>query len=73
MDAIRRLASLAIVLFAVMSIAAWASWFNPALDLVWLPLRAEDYPMGPDRGPLVVGFSSFLVAYLVYPPSKERD
>ncbi len=73
MDAVRRLASFAIVLFGVMSIAAWASWFNSALDLMWLPLRAEDYPLGPDRGPLVFGFSSFLVAYIVYPPPPERD
>lgn len=74
MDMMRRLASFALVLFAVACVATWAAWFNPALDVVKLPMHAEDFPLGPFRGPLAFGFTSFLVAYLVYPPNKDaRD
>lgn len=74
MDAIRKILALLIVVFAGTCIVAWASWFNPdAFGMIPLPFMAEDFPMGPMTGPIAVGFASFLVAFIVYPPSRDRD
>ena len=73
MDMIRRFTSFALVIFSLACVAAWAGWFNEALYIPANPLKAQDFPLGPFRGPLAFAFTSFLIAYLVYPPNKGRD
>lgn len=76
MDMIRRFTAFALVLFAAVCVAAWAVWYNEGLNTLAgpiFPIEAEDFPLGPFRGPLVFAFGSFFVAYLVYPPNRDRD
>lgn len=74
MDLVRRLTSIALVLFGATCIAAWAAWTNPmAFGGIPLPFLAEQFPLGPQTGTLAFGFGSFFVAYLVYPPNRDED
>jgi len=73
MDAIRKILALLMLVFAGTCVVAWAVWFNPdAFGMIPLPIAADDFPMGPMTGPLVVGVASFLVAFIVYPSSRDR-
>ncbi len=74
MDALRRLTTIALVLFGMLCVAAWAAWFNErAFGMIPLPFFAEQFPPDPMTGPLAFGFGSFILGYVVYPPGRDED
>lgn len=74
MDLLRRLASIALVVFSASCILAWAKLVNPlAFGPVPNLFTADDLPFeNPFFAILGVAFGSLAVAYFVY-PSAERD
>lgn len=76
MDAIRRLTTILLVLFAAYCVLAWGVWYSEPLQEIFptLPLRAEHYPGdNPMIAPLAVSLLTFIVAYFVYPGAEDDD
>lgn len=72
MSVIRTLLALACLGGALYSVVAWAAWFNPAaFDVVALPYPAYKYPGGPQNGTLGASGLGFLLAWMLWPPSKK--
>lgn len=72
MDRIRQLLAILLVLVCGICVVIWAAWFNENLDFVGFSRYARQFPLGPDKGPLAVGFGSLLLAWIVFPGADDR-
>ncbi len=74
MDSVRKLIGIALVLVALYCVVAWFFWFRDDLAyLATLPVKAKQFPLGPQNGPAAVALGSFLVAFFVWPPDRPKN
>jgi hypothetical protein len=72
MDKVTQLLSLLLVLISGLCLLVWAGWYDENIDFADLGRYANQFPGGPEVGPLGGVFGSLLVAWLIYPSGEPR-
>lgn len=73
MNTVRRALAYLLLAAALAAVATWGAWYNQDLSFLPLPIKAEQFPLGPALGPLVAAGIIFAIAYVVWPTEDAHS